>query len=347
MRNDTREHYNNWLAQQAALNGVPVATVRDEKSFTVSPSVQQKLIVKQQESSGFLKQINIVPVDQQSGEKLGLGIGSTLASRTNTDNNPRATQDPTTLDQDGYTTRQTNSDTHVKYGKLDLWAKFPNFQTLLRNQVTGQQARDRIIIGFNGVSAAADTNRVTNPLLQDVNIGWAQKYRANKPTHVFDEGAKEDGVIVIDPTNGDYRNLDALVYDAIHSFLPPWARNDTGLVAMVGGGLLHEKYFPMIDQEEKPTEKLALDVILAKQQLGGLTAARVPFMLENSIFITRYDNLSIYEHEGTRRRTIVDNAARNRIETFESVNEDYVVEDYDYGLLIENIQIGATPPEEP
>lgn len=347
MRNETREHYNAWLAQQAALNEVPVATVRDEKSFNVTPSVQQRLIEKQQESSGFLAQINIVPVDQQSGEKLGLGIGSTLAGRTDTDQADRPTQDPTTLDKDGYTTRQTNSDTHVKYAKLDLWAKYPDFQTRLRNQVVGQQARDRIIIGFNGVSAAANTNRVTNPLLQDVNIGWCQKYRANKPTHVFAEGAKEDDVIVIDPTNGDYKNLDALVFDAIHSFLPAWAQNDTGLVAMVGSGLLHQKYFPMIDREEKPTEKLALDVILSKRELGGLAAARVPFMLPNSIFITRYDNLSIYEHEGTRRRTIVDNAKRNRIETYESVNEDYVVEDYDYGLLIENIQIGATPPAPP
>lgn len=347
MSPEARAGFNAWKAQQAALNGVEVEALHRGETFTVTPTVQQTLIDKQRESSDFLARINMVPVTEQSAEKLGLGIGTTLASRTNTDLADRATQDPTTLDSDTYTTKQTNSDTHVKYAKLDLWAKFPDFQLRLRNQIIGQQARDRIMIGFNGTSAAAVTNRGANPLLQDVNIGWLQQIRANKPTHVFDEGTHEDGVIVIDPTNGDYKNLDALVYDAIFSFLPAWARGDTGLTAIVGAGLLHDKYFPMVNQEEKPTEKLALDVILAAQQLGGKAAVMAPYVPDNAILITRFDNLSIYEQENTRRRTVVDNAKRDRIETYESVNEAYVVEDYDYALLIENIQIGATPDPAP
>ncbi|MBO9500770.1 phage major capsid protein, P2 family [Brevundimonas sp. A19_0] len=344
MRNTTRVAYNNWLDQQARINEVDGQTVRSEKAFTVAPSVQQRLIEKQQESSAFLSSINIVPVPEQSGEKIGLGIGSTLAGRTNTDANDRPTQDPTTLDKDGFLTKQTNSDTHVSYAKLDLWSKFPNFQQRLSGQVVQQQARDRIIIGFNGTSAAAQTDRGANPLLQDVNVGWCEKIRVNKPTHVFDEGATEAGLIIIDPAgNGDYRNLDALVYDAIHSFLPAWVRADTALECLVGDGLLHEKYFPMVDQEEKPTERLALDVLMSKKQLGGRPAGRVAYMLENGILITPRKNLSIYEHEGTRRRTVVDNAKRSRIETYESVNEDYVVEDHDWALLIENIQFGPTP----
>lgn len=344
MRNDTRQLFNEYLDRQAELNGVLQTTVHGEKSFAVAPSVQQTLIERQQESSGFLKLINIVPVPEQSGEKIGLGIGGTLAGRTNTDNQDRETQDPTTLDNDTFLCRQTESDTHVKYAKLDLWAKFPNFQTRLRDQIVKQQARDRIIIGFNGTSAAPQTNRVNNPLLQDVNKGWLQKLRENKPTHVFAEGAKEDGKIIVDPAAGagDYRNLDALVYDAIHSFLPEWVRASTDLNCIVGDGLLHEKYFPMVDREEAPTERLALEVLMSKKELGGRPAARVPYMRPFSILITPFDNLSIYEQEGTRRRTIVDNARRNRIETFESVNEDYVFEDHDWALLIENIQIGAT-----
>ena len=239
--------------------------------------------------------------------------------------------------------RQTDSDTHVKYAKLDLWAKFKDFQTRLRNQIVAQQARDRIMIGFNGTSAAATTNRGTSPLLQDVNIGWLQQIRANKPTHVFAAGAKEANKIIIEAgADGDYANLDSLVYDAIHSFLPEWVRASTDLRCIVGDGLLHDKYFPMVDQEEKPTERLALEVLLSKKELGGRQAARVPYMRPNSILITPFSNLSIYEQENTRRRTIVDNAKRSRIETYESVNEAYVVEEYDWALLIENIQIGAT-----
>ena len=48
--------------------------------------------------------------------------------------------------------------------------------------------------------------------------------------------------------------------------------------------------------------------------------------------------------DGRRRRTIVDNAKRDRIETYESSNDAYVVEDMDYACLIENVQFGVTPP---
>lgn len=343
MRNDTRPLFTGYLDQQAALNGVDPAVVHNEKQFTVTPAVQQVLIDKQQEASGFLGLINVQLVPEQSGEKLGLGIGSTLASRTNTDANDRATQDPTTLDNDTYMCRQTDSDTHLKYSKLDAWRKFKDFQQRIRNQVVAQQARDRIIIGFNGTSAASQTNRVNNPMLQDVNIGWLEKLRLNKPTHVFAAGAKEANKIIIEAGGaGDYANLDALVYDACHSFLPEWVRASTDLRCIVGDGLLHEKYFPMVDQEEKPTERLALEVLMSKKELGGRAAARVPYMRPNSILITPFDNMSIYEQEDTRRRTIVDNAKRSRVETYESVNEDYVFEDYEWALLIENIQIGAS-----
>ncbi|WP_255500534.1 P2 family phage major capsid protein [Brevundimonas sp. P7753] len=102
---------------------------------------------------------------------------------------------------------------------------------------------------------------------------------------------------------------------------------------------MHEKYFPMVDGEDKPTEKIATDVLLSKKQLGGLQVVKVPFFPEGTILITRLDNLSIYEQENTRRKTIVDKASRSRVETYESVNEAYVVESYDYALLIEKIEV--------
>lgn len=343
MRNETRELFNRYLDQQASLNGVPAETVRAEKAFTVDPSVQQKLNDKQQESSAFLQKINISPVDEQSGEALGLGIGSTLASRTNTATTDRATQDPSTLVADSYLCKQTNSDTHLGYAKLDQWAKFPDFQTRIRNQIVRRQALDRIMIGFNGVSAAVATDRATYPLLQDVNIGWLQKLRAyDTGSHVLDEGDVEANKIIVG-VGGDYANLDSLVYDATHNLLPSWASEDTELVAIVGRDLLHDKYFPLVDDAYVPTETLAADVIISQKRIGGLQAARVPFMIGGGILITRYDNLSIYEQAGKRRRTIVDNAKRDRVETFESSNDAYVVEDWDYACLIENIQFGRTP----
>ncbi len=343
MQTATRALFSAYLNRQAELNGVPVATVHGEKAFTVDPTVQQRLIDKQQESSAFLQAINVVTVPEMKAAKLGLGVSGPIASRTNTATTDRATKDPSALDSDDFECKQTNSDTHLTYAKLDMWAKYPDFQVRIRNQIVRRQALDRIMIGFNGVSAAVATDMATYPLLQDVNIGWLQKMRATAPTHVLATGDAEAGKIIIAPgADGDYANLDALVYDARYNLMPSWAREDTELVAIVGSDLLHDKYFPMVNVDHDPTEQLARDIIMSKKQLGGLPAARVPFFPAGTVLITRYDNLSIYEQEGKRRRTIVDNAKRDRVENFESSNDAYVVEDYDYGVLIEKIQIGPT-----
>lgn len=339
MKTKTRLQYSSYLSQIASLNGVEPETVSSGGKFNVAPSVQQTVVGKLGESSAFLSQINMVVVEEQSGEVLGLGVSGTIAGRTNTETTDRDTRDPTSLDKNEYACKQTNFDTHIRYQKLDMWAKLANFQALMRDQILKQQARDVIMVGWNGTSAAATTNRNTNPLLQDVNIGWLQKIRANKPTHVFKTGTVEANHIHVRATNSDYKNLDALVYDALQNFMPEWARDDTELVAIVGGGLLHDKYFPMVDGENKPTEKVATDILMSKKTLGGLQVAKVPFFPAGTILITRLDNLSLYEQENTRRRTIIDNPKRDRIETFESANHAYVVEDYDYAVLIENIVV--------
>lgn len=342
MREDTRELFNAYLENQAELNGVSASTVMREKAFSIDPSIQQKLITKEQESSTFLKSINIVQVDEMKGEKLGLGISGPVASRTNTDTTDRATTETHTLDSDGYECRKTDSDTHIKYKTLDMWAKFPDFETRIRDNITLRQALDRIMIGFNGTSAAATTNKVANPLLQDVNIGWLQKYRLYKGgVKVLDEGKAAGKVRVGTGNTADFRNIHALVKNATHELMPSWSRGDTGLVAILGDDLEHDTFFPLINSDLVPTETIAADVIISAKRIGGKAARAVPFFPSNGIFITRLDNLSIYEQDGKRRRTVVDNAKRDRVETYQSSNDDYVVEDFDYGCLIENIEFVA------
>lgn len=345
MRKETRQRFNQYLDRQAELNGEDASTVRAGGKFSIDPTIQQKLIEKQGESSAFLKQINITPVPELKGETLGLGVSTTIAGRTDTSGaGRRQTTDPTGLVAQDYECKQTNSDTHVRYAKLDMWAKFPDFQTRLSNAINAQQGRDRIMIGFNGTSAAATTDRVAHPMLQDVNVGWLQQLRNyNAGSHVLASG-KAAGHVTISPSgaaNSDYHNLDALVFDAVNSILPSWAQDDTGLVAILSRDLLADKYFPLVDEKLAPTEQLAADVILASKRVGGHAAARVPFFPTGSILITRYDNLSIYEQEGARRRTIRDEPDADRVATYESSNDAYVVEDFDYALLIENIQIVA------
>lgn len=332
MRNETRDKFNNFMEQIGSLNGV----ADPSKKFSVQPTIQQKLETNMQESSEFLSRINIVGVPEQQGEKLGLGIGGPIASNTDTTSKDRQTKDPSTLDNKGYHCRKNNSDTHLTYAKLDQWAKFKDFQTRIRDAIVRRQALDRICIGFNGTSYAADSDLGANPLLQDVNIGWFQKYRTDAAARVMSEVVNASGKVNV-YAGGDYENLDALVFDAVNNLIEPWYREDTELVAIMGRDLLADKYFPLINQSQPATEQMATDMIVSQKRVGGLPAVRAPFVPAGAMMITRLDNLSIYFQEGARRRHIEDNPKRDRIENYESSNDAYVVEDYGLGCLIENI----------
>lgn len=334
MRNQTRLLFNALATQIATLNGVESALTK----FSVAPSVQQTLETRMQESSEFLRSINVIGVTEQQGAKLGLGVGSPIASTTNTATTDRETKDPTSLDEQIYHCTQTNSDTHLRYATLDAWARFPDFQQRVRDAIVRRQALDRIMIGFNGVSRAATSNAAANPLLQDVNKGWLQHYREQASARVLSDGATA-GAIKVGGADADYANLDALVMDAVASLIDPWYRNDTQLVAILGSDLLHDKYFPMVNSANAPTEQLAGDLIISQKRVGGRKAVQVPFIPSDAILITRLDNLSLYWQEGARRRHIADNPKRDRIENYESSNDAYVVEDFGAGCLIENIVV--------
>ena len=243
----------------------------------------------------------------------------------------------TSLDPHGYECHSTEFDTHLTWGKLDAWAKFPDFQTRVRNAIVRQQALDRIMIGFNGITAAVATDRVANPMLQDVNVGWLEQYRLHAQERVLTEVVAASGQVTVGDT-GDYKNIDALVFDVVNEMIDPWFRESTDLVAIMGRKMLADKYFPLISQHaETPTENRALDMMISQKRVGGQQAVRAPFFPDGSIFITSLENLSMYWQRGSRRRHIEENAKRKRIENYESSNDAYVVEDYGFGCLVENI----------
>lgn len=344
MRNDTRLLYNAYVGTIASLNSVPDATTQ----FTVAPAVEQKLIERVMASSDFLARVGNITVTQQEGDKVGIGVTRPIASRTNTGAGTRRTPtDPTdSADLGRYRCEQTNSDTAIKYAKLDAWAHRPEFQTLIRDAILKQKARDRIMIGFNGTSVAATTNVGTNPLLQDVNKGWLYKIRTFAAARVLSDGgltSSGSAIYVADSSNAavrDYVNLDALVNDNVE-LLDEWYRDDTDLVVVTGRDLVHDKYFNIINAAgDKATEQLARDVILSSKKIGGLPAVRVPFFPANALLVTSYDNLAIYTQAGTTRRQLRDEPALDQIENYESVNEAYVVEDYGKCALVENIVMG-------
>ncbi|MFN3944588.1 MAG: phage major capsid protein, P2 family [Allosphingosinicella sp.] len=371
MHEDTVLAFTNYVEQTAKLNGVTPGAVTSRK-FTVAPAVEQKLEERMKESSEFLSRINIIPVLAQEGDKVGISVNRPLAGRTNTAAGTRRTPtDPTsTGDLGRYRCEQTNFDHALRYAKLDAWRHRPEFPNLISSAILKQQGRDRIMIGWNGVEVAAQTNLEANPLLQDVNKGWLFKIRTFAPERVLDDGALTgdpeaeghvkaiyvaDGVEIYNPAandgagnadtaRADYVNLDALAVDAIN-LLDEWHRDDTDLVVIVGRDLVDDKYFPIINKAANtPTEVEARDRILASaKQIGGKPAVRVPFFPANAMLITSLDNLSIYAQEGTRRRMVKDEPELDQVSNYESVNESYVVEEYGRCALVENIRMAPKP----
>lgn len=332
MRNDTRKLFNSYLATQAKLNGIAEAVSK----FNVQPSVQQKLETKLQQSSAFLGKINIIGVDELKGEKIGLSITRPVASRTDTSaDGTRKTVDPTTLGKEGYECVQVNYDTHIRYAKMDAWAKFKDFQTRISGAIVERCALDRIMIGFNGTSAAATTNLTNNPLLQDVAKGWLQHIRENAAQRVMSG-------LTWGHDDADYKTLDGLVYDAVQ-LLDPVHQDDPNLVAIVGRDLMHDKLFPLVDGQDAPTEQLAADIVISQKRLGGLPAVKVPYFPTGTVLITTLDNLSIYYQNSSRRRHVKDAPERDRVETYESSNDAWVVEDFGLCALIEGITAYVPP----
>ena len=337
MRNDTRELLDDYHAEVAAMNGI----ANIEKSFNVAPQIQQVLETKVQESSAFLSQINVIGVDDMEGATVGLSIGGMIAGRTDTSGTGRReTRSVHGLEEHRYKVAQTNFDTHLTYNQLDVWSRFPDFQTRISGAIVERCQLDRIAIGFNGVRVAPTTDRVANPLGQDVNIGWLERMRTENQIRVMDEGTKVAGKVTVG-AGGDYATLDSLVWDATQTLLPSWAKGRTDLVAICGAGLMHDKYFPLINGDEKPTEQVARDLIMSSKRLGNRPAAEVPFFPEACVLITPLKNLSIYYQNGKRRRYVVENPGRDRVEDFNSSNEGYVVEDYDFACMVDNIQMLA------
>lgn len=327
-----------YMQQIAAINGVDDPA----QKFAVTPTVQQKLESKMQESSDFLGRINIVGVTAQEGQAVAIGVSGPIAGRTDTSSTgERQTRDVHTTEADSYKCVQTNYDTHLRYALLDAWAHLPDFQPRVAAQILRRQALDRIMIGWNGTSVAATTNIVTNPLLQDVNKGWIQKLREGKPANVISEIEAASGKIkigaAVDLDEG-YKNLDALVFDMIGS-LDPWYQEDGDLVAICGRKLLSDKYFTIVNGADVATEMVASDVLMSTRRLGGLPAVRVPHFPANACMVTKLSNLSIYYQKDARRRQMENNPKRDRFENYESSNDAYVIEDFGAAVYAENIEL--------
>lgn len=328
MNNQTRLQYNALTRSICQVFGIDDPS----RKFNIAPTPVQGMVELIQEEASFLKNINMVPVSAQVGQKLGLGIGTPVASRTNTDDNDRETSYVGELTDDDYHCVQTNFDTHLNYATMSGWAHLTqdDFRRKYSRAVLKRIALDRIMIGWNGITAAKNTDRQANPLLQDVNVGWLEKVRLKAPGQLMgydSQGIETDKAYQIGE-GGDYGTLDAIVFDIISNLLDPWYQDGEDLVLILGRELWVNHGLTLYNENRSATERNALQTWFAREAIAGLPTVTVPFFPSRGLVVTSYDNLSLYYQEGQTRRAMIDNPKRDRVEEYLSSNDGYVIEDH-------------------
>ncbi|MFZ1872121.1 MAG: phage major capsid protein, P2 family [Chania sp.] len=339
MENTTRELFDQYVARQAQLNRVSPAAIAAR--FAVDPAIQQRLEAAAQESDTFLSRINIFGVTQQIGQKVSIGSKGPMAGVNNSTTVRRNPADNSKLEPQNYMCRKVNYDYGISYEQLDAWAHQPNFQPLISAAMVRQMSLDRIMIGFNGTHYTDPSDRAAYPLLQDCGIGWLEKIRKEAPHRVISgvtvTSRDEDNKII---TKGTYGNVGAAVYDAKNSLMDEWHKRNPDNVVILAGDLLTTSNFPAINamsQTNPNTEMLAGQLIVAQERVGNMPTFIAPYFPLNGILISPFKNLSVYYQRGGLRRTIKEESEYNRVATYQSSNDDFVIEDYGNVAFIDGI----------
>ena len=296
-----------------------------KETFSITPAKVQKILTAARLENTFLNRINMVLVKNQQGDAIRVDATGMIAGTTDTDNQDRAPKDPHSLGGTSYNCQQVNFDTLIKYATLDAWAHDPKFKALVAAQTRKQISANQIQIGFYGESRAATSDPAANPKGQDVAIGWLKKLETENAENFLTEG-KVAGEIRIGE-GGDYINLDVAVND-IKQMIEPEFEDDGDLVAIIGSELLAaDKAKFYTENGNTPSEKMRIEDKQVIATYGGLPAYKVPYFPGRGIMVTSFKNLSIYIQKDSVRRLYDDNPKRDRYETYQSQDMDYVIEE--------------------
>ena len=305
--------------------------------YTATPTVAQTIYNKVVEDGNpFLQQINVLPVSEIKGQKVGLSLSNRVASRTDTSGaGERTPKHLAATDAKGYELFPTEFDVALKYALIDSWSKFPDFAARYMTLVRQAIGNDMLQTGWTGTSAAAATNIGTYPLLQDLNIGWLQLIRS------FNSGSQRvigtgPSPISLGPTSGVFKTLDGLAHDAKQR-LPIYFREHPDLVLLVASDIIaHQQETYYETNGNKPVEKAAINGMITRAY-AGLPSIVPAFLPAGTLMITTLKNLSIYYQDSSVRRLQKDKPEKNEVQDFNSVNLGYVVEDEMLTSLVENI----------
>ncbi|MCK8124644.1 phage major capsid protein, P2 family [Pseudoalteromonas sp. 2CM39R] len=305
--------------------------------FAISDPMETKLRAALLESVEFLRMITTMQVDQIKGQVVkvgnyGIATGRKAGGRFTSEQG---------VDGHTYELVETDSCSATTWALLSTWANAGNlneFMKLINQNATLRFALDMLRVGFNGVSAEATSDPVANPNGEDVNKGWHQIVKDKAADQIMTDP------VYFDPDGaGDYKTLDAIATELKNTLIHPSLRNDPRLVVLVGSDLTATAQTHMMNQADKPSEKVAAQQM--DKNIGGMRAYTPPFFPGKRIAVTILSNLHIYTQKGTAHRKAKDEEDRKQFENSYWRNEGYAIEEFEaYAAIDESaMNIGAKP----
>lgn len=297
--------------------------------FTVDePAVQQRLDTAIQESSDFLKRVNMVGVPDLKGEKLEMDIKGPVSGRV-ARRGPRPKKDPVNIDASRYELNEVQRDVEITWRRLDTFrGSFRDFYKKWRTLVVKQRAHDILMTAWNGQFVNPITDLEAYPELQDNAIGWIQQVMNHAPEKIL--GLKEDGSadeIRVGPGAGDngFENMDELVM-ALNGLIHKTQRGRNDIHAICGDDLVTDSYLKMYASFVEPEQKPMIDLYITGNRFGRRPIAESAHFPQRGVFLTPFKNLSRYTQLGSLRMKVKDDDESMALFDYYYAYEDFPVE---------------------
>lgn len=324
------------ISEVATAQGISKEQVSN--GYTISPAAVQTMYDEIAQNTELLQKINLRPKTEKVGEVIGLSSGL-IGSNTDTTGAGKERKPKPIHNLSGrkYSLEKTNFDAALRYDEIDQWAHLTDFPKHVNKKIAESIALSLVTIGMNGTSRADDSDASANTMLQDVAKGWLQKMREENKARCIGTAGTSVTSVPYGPGATNYKNLDAVVTDALNIMDERFAdRSD--FVVLASRRTVGDKYLRIVNKSgETATEIEAGGRLNKERTLGGLPVMYVPNMPQNTLLITPVSNLSIYYQISGERRLIVDNPRKDQLESLQSKNIDFIVEEYGAAVLIENL----------
>ena len=325
------------ISEVAAAQGISKEQVSN--GYTIAPTAVQIMYDEIAQNTELLQKINLRPKTEKVGEVIGLSSGL-IGSNTDTTGAGKERKPKPIHNLSGrkYSLEKTNFDAALRYDEIDQWAHLTDFPKHVNKKIAESIALSLITIGMNGTSRADDSDASANTMLQDVAKGWLQKMRDENKARCIGTAGTSVTSVPHGPGATNYKNLDAVVTDALNIMDERFAdRSD--FVVLTSRRTVGDKYLRIVNKSGDTATEIEAGGRLNKERtLGGLPVMYVPNMPQNTLLITPLSNLSIYYQISGERRLIVDNPRKDQLESLQSKNIDFIVEEYGAAVLIENLK---------